>query len=203
MKTRELIFRSKLYKLLSLLLQYPNDYIIGKSCRYISEILGDEETYPWIKDYLNKIKKDVCEGEVDLNDLKTMYTSLFITHYPYTLCPPYIHVYLNQDPIETFFNINKILKSLNLSIDKSFKDLRDHLAIFLELMHFLLMAEVEYSDNDVIKDIKRKIIRDYLLPVMDKFSECLEKHDKIGVYSELGSLMRRFIKYDHNFKFIS
>jgi len=183
------ISRGKLYKLLSLLFLYPDNSKIEKICRYIHICKDDQEVSTLLNDGLTEVERLFCKDSIKPSDLRLTYTKLFITYHPTLICPPYLHVYLDLNPVEIQYTLNKLLKNLRLRVDEGFRDLKDHISLLLELLYYLTLIE----NREMAEDIERRVLKDFIFTWIDKFAECLMENGEY--YSKVGSLLKKSFNY--------
>lgn len=103
--------------------------------------------------------------------------------------PSYLHVYLDLNPVEIQYTLNKLLKNLRLRVDEGFRDLKDHISLLLELLYYLTLIE----NRELAEDIERRILKDFIFTWIDKFADCLIENGEY--YSKVGSLLKKSFNY--------
>ena len=157
------LVRGNLYKLSSLLLLYPIR-------RYAQEMKDDRSIPDKLRRDIDNLINTFCSRD-KLSDIKVSYTKLFVTYYPTTPCPPYIHIYLNLNPVDIEYSLTRLLKNLNLSVREDYKDLKDNYSLLFELLYFSTLLE----DRDLGEEIEKEILTKFIFPSIEKFISCIIK----------------------------
>jgi nitrate reductase assembly molybdenum cofactor insertion protein NarJ len=180
--------RGKLYKLSSLLLLYPREDLFDKICKYIDDIHGISPLSSRLRRDVDEVKNIFCEKEVS-SDIKLNYTKLFVTYHPTTLCPPYVHIYLNLNPVDIEYSLTQLLKNLKLSIREGYRDLKNNYSLLFELLYFSTLIE----DRRGGEELERGILTRFIFPSIDKFIGCVKRNDNI-YYDKVARFLRDFIE---------
>ena len=124
-----------------------------------------------------------------LNTLETEYTTLFVSSYPNIKCPPYESYYTEPDAFlakeQVVKDINAILNSLGLEVDKKQEKMPDHIITELELLGILLAMPPESGANTLLE----ALIRKHLLVWLLKFSSCIKTHATQEYYKKLAQIL--------------
>ncbi|HEW93931.1 hypothetical protein DRN84_04560 [Candidatus Geothermarchaeota archaeon] len=175
---------------------YPDNTQISNIHNIINELnhrIRDLNLYEELLRLMNELRMMI--DSIDRELLISTYTSLFITNFPKTLCPPYLHIYTDSDVIKIQYDIMKTLNSLGLFVDKEFKDLPDHISLLIELYEAILYGYYNYKlDYNIVKYIFEK----YILPWRGRFSRCLSREDETKVYSLGGEILDLFIEAEES-----
>jgi len=163
-------------------------------------ILGKLLTYP-TKDLSIEIKKVISQsknkGEFDLVEkilsyldktniehLESEYTSLFVTGYPKTPCPPYFSAYQTGLVVSDFTEeLYKIYE--NYGIELSNEQLPDFIPIMMEFMTLLLSNNLEEE---------AKNFYDKYLSWVSVFAENIKKNTKEEYFINIANQLKSFIK---------
>jgi len=159
------------------LFTYPTKELkeeIEKILSQLKENSGQESLKGIIK-HLNEEKREALEGE---------YTSLFVTGYPKTPCPPYYSAYQTgmvvSDYTEKLYEIYE-----GYGIELSNEQFPDFIPIMLEFMTLLLT-------NELLKEAK-EFYNEYLI-WLTEFSENIKRNTQEEYFINIANQLNLFIK---------
>jgi TorA maturation chaperone TorD len=135
----------------------------------------------------------------DEEELKAAHAGLFIG--PFELAaPPYGSIYLENTRRvmgDSTVAVQKLYRAAGLSLEVP--EAPDHIALELEFMHFLIMAEadsVARNDRDEAKAFaatQAHFLRNYLAPWVFEFCAAIRKGTATGFYTSLADCLEGFI----------
>lgn len=130
-------------------------------------------------------------GSLDLRGLEEEYTRLFVSSYPHVPCPPYESAYVGRDRFlaepSVLEDLNAILASLGMELNKDLYRFPDSLPVELELAHILL--SLEESDPQAVKPLTRTLLVGHLSKWLPIMSKCIEDNASTPYYKLLAQLL--------------
>jgi TorA maturation chaperone TorD len=127
------------------------------------------------------------------------YTRLFIGPFK-LIAPPYGSYYMDGGRLmgDSTVEVMKLYDLVGLSINKSFKDLPDHIIAELEFIYFLILNEIKLisEENEIqfeaINAIKKKFFNNYFKSWVPEFSNLIIGNSKENFYKNTGELLKYF-----------
>lgn len=168
-------------------------FILGKFLTYpTKELKTDiENTIKQIKDENTQKNFNEILIKLDNNreELEGEYTSLFITGYPKTPCPPYFSAYQTGMVVSEYSNKLYDLYE-EYGIELSNEQFPDFIPTMMEFMTLLLT-------NDLIEEAK-DFYKEYL-SWLDEFSSNIKRNTKNEYFIKIATELKSFIKNINDF----
>jgi len=159
------------------LLTYPTKELSVEIKKVISQSKNKAE-FKLIEEILFFLDKD------NIETLEAEYTSLFVTGYPKTPCPPYFSAYQTGLVVSDF--TEKLYELYEeYGIELSNKQLPDFIPIMMEFMTLLLSNELEKDAKDFY---------DKYLSWISIFAENIKRNTKEEYFINIANQLNSFIK---------
>lgn len=146
---------------------------------------------------MNEAMVDYSEEELSIE-----YAKLFVG--PFELgAAPYGSVYLDTGKSvmgDSTMKVTKIYEEAGLTIDKSFKELPDHIAVELEFIYFLVYRELEELERSQYEkalfyiEKQRDFSNDFFIQWVPPFCEKIKKGTNNRFYQALAECLLSFIE---------
>jgi len=208
------LLRSRIYKILSLCLVYPDDdsfsYMAKEAAGDLQECLarlpyGEALADP-MQAFRSAVEKEVVNGK--LLDLQVEHTSMFIYPRPEIPCPPYESIYVEKVRRlmgDSTMDVKKRYNEHKLALSDQFKDLPDHVSAELEFMHYLAYSEAEANaagkteESASFAESEKSFLADHLLRWLPKFADCLKAKSSSGLIVSASRMASEFAAEDLKF----
>lgn len=179
-----MLYYSDMLACLSLMLRYPN-----------------ENVYKLIKEFYENFNNllelyGIKGGELpNREDMEVEYIRLFEANLGGVIAPLYSSVYTSKEKLllrDSTVELRMFMAGEGFAIKDDLKDIEDNIYIMLEFLSMLFSKMDEGEANKL--SIVKKVLSDYINPMLDQFSEKVENGSKLNLYKNVAQLLREGIK---------
>jgi thiosulfate reductase/polysulfide reductase chain A len=206
--------RGRVYKILSLCFQYPDEdsfsYIREGITKDLDEYLRNLPFGDLLRKAYNSLASVIKNqlSTLSLEGLQVEYTGLFITAFHDLSCLPYESIYCDDSRRlmgESVVSVKRLYNRFGLGVSHTFKDLPDHIGAELEFMFFLSNNESKFEADESDEERKlcihyeNKFLEDHMMRWIPDFVDCLERSYSSELFIHLSRFVREFVREDSGF----
>lgn len=187
------------YKLLSACFYLPRKQLYLEEGIFKNLVALSKEVCPEAASIF--VRMEQAFSSSDEEELLIEYASLFVG--PYELkAPPYGSIYLDGERRvmgDSTLKVIKLYEEAGLVMDRSFKELPDHIAVELEFMYYLIYKEaeaLEHSDGEqarAFREMRNQFLKQYLGPWVPPFCEKIKQSTDHPFYKALADSLSAIV----------
>jgi TorA maturation chaperone TorD len=189
--------RGLIYRVLSLALYTPLDQEAQEELRLAVGQLSSITSLQSLRDAVNGFRNSWLEAwNMPREKLLEEYTRLFTNDYPELKCPPYETFWVTGERViygPTIKDLEEIYKTAGLEPQPGVKLPIEHVALQLELMHYLVSSSLT---QEQFLCLQEKMFQNHIQLWGKPYAECLERTARLNCYKATALLLRDFINLE-------